>query len=250
MSVAVDARGSFAVVSEGYFETMRTYGGRPALLDRHLARLRSAVEASAMADAPASSQLAAEARTAAMAAGKEDVLIRIEVRDGEHEVQALPLPVHALAGGAGLSAVILAEVPGYSYPLKSTERAVHAELLARAEAAGADEAIITDSGEVIEATRTNVLVLKDGELATPPAGRCLPGVTRDALLEVAPELGLTVAERRIDVDELASADEVLLSNALIEVRRVSRIGDDAVGGGDPGMHVRLLAALLARYREG
>jgi branched-subunit amino acid aminotransferase/4-amino-4-deoxychorismate lyase len=239
-------------MSDGFFETLRTYGGKPALLHAHLARLEAAMIASGYADQPPLEQLASEVMLANMAGGKEDAMFRITVErtagGTDHKVQYLPIPPHALAGGAATVSLGLADVPGYAYPLKTTSRAIHSELLDAAAAKGQDEVLIADDGRLVEGTRTNVLLLFGDELATPPLGRCLPGVTREALLAVAPGLGLTVAERELTVEDLGKADEVLVSNALIEVRRAADIEGEAVGGRNPDMHLRLLAALLGYYR--
>jgi branched-subunit amino acid aminotransferase/4-amino-4-deoxychorismate lyase len=239
-------------MSAGYFETLRTYGGRPALLGAHLARLESAMTASGYVSPPSIGQLFSEVALAHMTAGKEDAMIRIEVRPGdggtEHEVQVLPIPAHALAGGAATASLGVADAPGYAYPLKSSDRELQTRLFDEATAAGRDEVLIADEGLLIEGARTNVFVLSGDELATPALGRCLPGVTREALIAVAPSIGLTVNERDVTTDELTEADEVLVSNALIEVRRASDIDGEPVGGRAPERHIQLLAALLAYYR--
>lgn len=208
------------------FETLRTYDGAPALLGAHLARMGRA-------------DGGLEATVLEQLRGVEtDVAIRIL---GD-TVELAPLPAESDAPVD----VTLREVPGYAYPVKSTDRALHDRLLAEA---GTFDVLIVDDQDVIEGARTNVFLLSGDELATPPLGRCLPGITRAALLEIAPGLGLSTRERPIAPAELFVADEVLLTNSLRGTLRVGSIDGAVVGGKAAAMADRLRAALLAHYRE-
>jgi branched-subunit amino acid aminotransferase/4-amino-4-deoxychorismate lyase len=97
----------------------------------------------------------------------------------------------------------------------------------RARERGADDALLVDaSGHILETSVANVWVRRKNSLVTPPAPeRCLPGVVRRWLLESAGAVGLRVGERDIGVDDLAAADEVFVSNAVVGLRRVSRVVD-------------------------
>ena len=96
--------------------------------------------------------------------------------------------------------------------LKTTDRLHYDAALARAWAAGADEAVLVDAaGRVVEATRANVWVRRRGELLTPPLGRRgLEGVMRAHLLATRPD----TREVDLTLDDLLQADDVLLSNAV------------------------------------
>ncbi len=92
---------------------------------------------------------------------------------------------------------------------------------------GADDALLVDaSGHVLETAVANIWVRHGHDLLTPPApARCLPGVMRRWLLEHSETMGLRARERELRVDDVAVADEVLLSNAVVGLRRVSRVVD-------------------------
>jgi 4-amino-4-deoxychorismate lyase len=92
---------------------------------------------------------------------------------------------------------------------------------------GADDALLVDaSGYVLETSVANVWVRQGTDLLTPPAPeRCLPGVMRRWLLENGATLGLRVKVRDIGADDVAVADEVLLSNAVVGLQRVARVVD-------------------------
>lgn len=97
----------------------------------------------------------------------------------------------------------------------------------RAVARGADDVVLVDiSGHVLETSVANIWVRRRETVLTPPAPeRCLPGVMRRWLLEAAGGLGLRPLECDIGEDDMAAADEVLVSNAVVGLRRVSRVVD-------------------------
>jgi branched-chain amino acid aminotransferase len=108
--------------------------------------------------------------------------------------------------------------------------------LAQAHDAGADEAILLDTeGHISEASASNVFLCKDGALVTPPIScGALPGITRAAVLELAPALGLTVEERPVVPRELTAADEVFLTSSLRGIAPLVRVDQRAVGRGTVG----------------
>lgn len=97
----------------------------------------------------------------------------------------------------------------------------------RAQRAGCDDALLVDeAGNLLETSIANVLVVRDGAVRTPHAPtRCLPGVMRAWLLEHLGRADLSTGACELTVDDLASADEIWLSNAIIGVRRVGSVGD-------------------------
>lgn len=92
---------------------------------------------------------------------------------------------------------------------------------------GADDALLVDAlGHVLETSVANVWVRHGDMLLTPPAPeRCLPGVMRRWMLGHFTATGVRVEEVDIRIDDIAAADEILVSNAVVGVRRVSRVVD-------------------------
>jgi branched-subunit amino acid aminotransferase/4-amino-4-deoxychorismate lyase len=97
----------------------------------------------------------------------------------------------------------------------------------RAQHAGYDDALLVDSaGNLLETSIANVFLVRDGVVRTPHAPtRCLPGVMRSWLLEHLGRVGMSAEVCELTVDDLASADEVWLSNAVIGVRRIGSVDD-------------------------
>jgi branched-subunit amino acid aminotransferase/4-amino-4-deoxychorismate lyase len=257
---AVSLEDAVVLHGDAYFETLRTYDGRPALLEEHLARLAEAVTAAGF---PGPSPLAAlreEVGEAIAALAPQEAVIRMLVSRGvrdrglAQEPSAPTRIVTARALGespAGADATARTiDAPGYRYPRKSAAFQLQSSALGAARAAGYDEVLIADAGELIEGATSNVLMISGAELITPALGRCLPGVTRAAVLGAAPAQGLTVVERPVATDELRVADEVLITNSLIEIRRILRVDGQEVGGRAPGPVAALRSALLERYAAG
>lgn len=103
---------------------------------------------------------------------------------------------------------------------------------------GAFEALMLDrDGYITEgAASTFWIVDRDGTLVTRPLSQdILPGVTRQRVLNLAGDLGLKVAERKIHLDELAQAREAFLTSATLFVMPVNQIDAVVIGNGGPGV---------------
>jgi branched-chain amino acid aminotransferase len=119
-------------------------------------------------------------------------------------------------------------------------------ILARWEAidAGADDAILLDAeGRVTEGTGDNVFAVAGGRLLTPPALNVLEGVTREAILEVAPRVPIAAQVRDLTPYDLYTADEVLLTSTVVGVLPVVALDGRPIGAGAPGPVGRRLQAL-------
>jgi branched-chain amino acid aminotransferase len=116
--------------------------------------------------------------------------------------------------------------------------------LLEARRAGADEALFLDTeGHCSEATASNLFIWSGAELVTPPLScGVLPGITREAVVELARSEGLPVVERAVELDELLSADEAFLTSSLRGVAPLVRIDTDPIGQTKPGHWARQLGS--------
>jgi branched-chain amino acid aminotransferase len=104
-----------------------------------------------------------------------------------------------------------------------------------AKADGYDEAILLDSeGYVSEGTGENVFIVRRGTLKTTPLTSILEGITRNSVIELARERGLTVTEERFTRDEMYIADEVFVTGTAAELTPVRAIDNRTIGTGKPG----------------
>jgi branched-chain amino acid aminotransferase len=106
--------------------------------------------------------------------------------------------------------------------LKTTSYAENAVCLARARQAGAGEAILANlAGNLCEGTGSNVFVVLDGEVRTPPlSDGCLAGITRDLVIE-----WCGAVEQTLPMSVLRTADEVFITSSTRDVHPVDGIDD-------------------------
>jgi branched-chain amino acid aminotransferase len=110
--------------------------------------------------------------------------------------------------------------------------------LAKVEAlkAGYDEAILlSPQGYVSEGTGENLFVFRRGRLLTPPpSAGALEGLTQDAVMTIARDLGYEVATENLLRSDLYTADEAFLTGTAAEVVPIRSVDDRPVGSGEPG----------------
>lgn len=240
---------------DGIFEAMRAVAGRVFRLERHVRRLERSAgsigldlpwgsdRVGALIDELLESNRLSEARirlTVTRGRGRPGDYIGA---DSPPTVFATAAPFQALpsrdyAEGVKISIATRRAIPHDSIDasIKSISRL--ASVLARREARqkGDHEAILLDvAGCVTEGTASNVFLVERGVLVTPPApDGSLPGITREAMLELAREAGRTTSEEPVPAGRLHAAEEIFLTNTSWGVLPVSRIDDRPVSGGRPG----------------
>jgi branched-chain amino acid aminotransferase len=97
---------------------------------------------------------------------------------------------------------------------------------------GFDEAIMLDpQGYVAECSGENIFVVRHGVIYTTQTAVILEGITRDALISLAKDLGYTVVEQLIGRDQLYIADEVFVCGTAAEVVPVTEIDFRQIGDG-------------------
>lgn len=207
------------LLGEGAFATMRAYRGRCFRGDRHLAQLARAAEAFGLS---LPRDAAARADEAAARVGAEDARVRVTVSEGAFSIIAEPLAApseHDYAHGVEVVTVRARRVPPACFDgaIKSLSYAPSMLAQREARARGAAEGIqLTVDGALACGSVSNLFVVRGDELATPSLDSgCRPGVTREAVLELAARLGLRAAERRIAADE--PFDEAFLTSSRVEV---------------------------------
>jgi branched-chain amino acid aminotransferase len=110
-------------------------------------------------------------------------------------------------------------------------------ILAHQEAAldGYDEALLLDvDGFVAEGSGENIFIIRNGKLYTPDLTSALEGITRDTIVQLAAEIGLSVIEKRITRDEVYSADEAFFTGTAAEVTPIRELDRRSIGTGTAG----------------
>ena len=254
----------------GVYETLRTYGRRPFLLDRHLRRLRAS--AAAIGLAVPLDDAAFEARIAATMAAVDAeepperyirLLLTRGVGDLSYDPDACPEPslviivrphreIAPAVRERGVKLVVSSLLRNHpealSPRIKSNNLLNNALAMQEALRAGADEALMCNyRGEVAECAQSNVFLVRGGEALTPPlATGLLEGVTRNFLFEVGPDVGIPVREQVLRLDELEAADEIFITSTTREVLAATTLDGRPVGTGAPGPVTRALAEAFRR----
>lgn len=230
--VQVGTRRNGPVAGWGVFTTVGCDGGRPLLWPWHEERLSTSL---ARLGAGESLRLPDEdALCGLLSAEGLDGPARLRVVgragiDSQWSVAATATELSEAGASLTPARLVIERWPGV--PSMAGHKMLNREKwdLARERAlkCGADDALLVDvSGRVLETAVANVWVRHGDTLLTPPApGSCLPGVMRRWMLEHFSATGVGVREVDIRVDDIAAADEVLVSNAVVGVRRVSRVVD-------------------------
>lgn len=258
----VSARDRGLMLADGLFETMRAHRGVVFRLDRHVARLQRSL---GVLEIPAPADLRDWVLAAIPDGAAEDVSVRLTVTRGigasgvappaDMEptviVTVNPFPVFPAAMYEHGLAIHVASGRRNEHAMtagmKTTAYTDAIVAFLEARRAGADDSLFLDTaGHCSEATSSNLFVRAGHELVTPPTScAALPGITRDAVLEIARTMGVATAERAFGLDELLGADEAFLTSSLRGIAPIAKVGGRALGAGVPGELTRAIAAAHA-----
>ncbi|MEE9253070.1 MAG: branched-chain amino acid transaminase [Thermodesulfobacteriota bacterium] len=108
---------------------------------------------------------------------------------------------------------------------------------------GYDEALLLDAqGYVAEGSGENIFIARNGVLKTPPLGSILEGITRNTVIDIAVDKGMSVVYERFTRDELYIADEAFLTGTAAEITPIREVDGRAIGEAKPGPIVKSLQA--------
>lgn len=251
----------------GLFETMRAYRGHVFRLEQHLYRLANSARKLGWTILPDADDLRDNVEQVVGATEAEDARVRLTVTTGS---------LHSAETERPELTVIASATPGAKYPEECYTKGVtvlvsdyrqsrHDPLaghktisyfarlasLREAHARGAFEALwLSDEGHVAEGAISSIFAVRGERLLTPPLDTpVLPGITRAAVIELAVDLGIPVREEELRIEDLLSADEAFLTNSLMELVPVVRVGREAIGGEKPGDTARQLDEAYGRLVE-
>ena len=97
-----------------------------------------------------------------------------------------------------------------------------------------DEALLVRDGLVVEAPSSNLFIVKNSIIYTPPVDNILPGVTRALVIDIAIQQGYEVKEIAPTIKQLKSADEVWVTNSLEELKPIISVDNQPIATGQPG----------------
>lgn len=244
---------------DAVWEGLRVYDGKIFALDEHLERLQNSSRAMAFTEVP-SNQAIKEALFETLEANgmRDETHIRLTLSRGKKVTSYMDPQVNKY----GPTLIVLAEwkpplneinenrEQGLKLitssirrnPPQCVDSKIHHNnlinnILAKVEAnvAGVDAAVMMDiEGYVSEANATNIFFVRDGKVLTPFADSCLPGITRGIIIDLCKENGIPVAEKRISMAEMYSADECFTTGTMGELAPVAEIDGRKIGKGKEG----------------
>jgi branched-chain amino acid aminotransferase len=112
---------------------------------------------------------------------------------------------------------------------------------------GADEALMLDiQGYVAEASADNFFIARDSMILTPWTSTNLPGVTRETVMEIAAQIGVTAKERPFTLYDVWAADEAFITGTAAEIGPVVEVDGRPIGDGRPG---KITKKLMKAFRD-
>lgn len=258
----------------GLFETFRTWKGKLFAFERHLKRLESDLQALGW-KLPFGIEMLAEWTNKTIKANQNflaegsDLKLRITVTPGIVDLQkgwwelgtSKPtVVIHATLlpldfdqrNELGWQAVFAPWKRSKDFPIwKFKATTYFANVLARqyAKSQGADETIwLNSDGNLTEGTATNLFIVCNGELLTPPPEEgLLAGVMRSLVIEISNEMGLKVCEKPLPLEILKEAEEAFVTNAVIGVVPLTKIANKQFNSTTLTMKIR--SNLFAKFQD-
>jgi branched-chain amino acid aminotransferase len=229
----------------GVFSTLRVARGVPFAFERHWERMKRDA-ATLRVPFPADPDYIRSGLLRLIAANRlGDGTARIIVvrnrggmwegsPDRDFDLIAFTAPLKDWGAGVRLAVQEQARHAGSRFRgVKCLSWALNLVMLEEAQARGCDEVLLlNERGEVSECTSANVFIARDGEVVTPPLeSGCLPGVTREILLEIAPAEGSPIVEKTLKLEDLRTASEVFVTSTTRNLLPVVSIEGRALPAG-------------------
>jgi D-alanine transaminase len=249
------------IFGDGVYEVVPAFAGRMFRLEPHLARLENSLRMVRIDNPLDRVQWAGVLNTLVERNGGGDQSVYLQVTRGvakRDHVLTVPVrpTVFAMSnpmtrkGRRTVSAITHPDIRWQWCHIKSTSLLPAVLLRMTATDASAYEAILLRDGMLTEGAATNVFVVKEGVVRTPPLGNLLlPGISREVIIELLVRHAIPHAETPVSEVELHNADEIWLSGSVSELAAVVELDGCKVGSGEPGQVYGQVLQLYERYRD-
>lgn len=250
---------------DGIFETFRSYDRTPFKLVEHIERMRNSAKRLMIAFEYTNTEISETIKELIDKNSIRNAYIRITLSRGEGGsalqmsnglrstilIQVKPFtPYDRKLYDEGMSLVVSDCRRSTSCPIschKTTNLLKSILLKEEANKKAAHEAIILNTdGYVAECIVSNIFMVSGGSVITPSLDtNILPGITRRTVLDICSNSNIPVSEDHFTTDRLIKADEVFITNSLMEIMPVSRIDGSKIGETIPG---RITQQLMSTYK--
>ncbi len=251
---------------DGVYEVIPVFGGRLLRIDDHLRRLQNSLDRVSMSNPKSADEWTATLENLLMRNPGEDRGVYLQITRGAAEYRDLTpspglcptvfimvmhlKPVDPQQLETGIGAITVDDFRWHACDIKSISLIANVMMRIEADNAGVVDAIMVRHGQATEGTASNVFVVKNGVLATPPKSNLLlPGITRDLVIELAESNGIGCDVRDIDMHELESADEIWLTSSTREIAPVVKLNGNIVGDGRAGAVWKRMIMLYQQFKQ-
>jgi len=251
---------------DGVYEVIPVYGGRLFRLAQHLQRLQDSLDGVRIGNPLTAPEWRALLEELVSRNAGSDQAVYLQVTRGvaakrDHAFPAgvrptvfamsNPLPqARDITGEQGIHAITLSDIRWQHCNIKAITLLPNVMLRQQAVEADSAEAILIRDGYATEGAASNIFIVRNGVLVTPPKGpTLLPGITRDLVIELAAGNALPFREAAISATELHDAGEIWLTSSTREISPVIRLDDAAVGNGRPGPLWKRMITLFQAYKD-
>ncbi len=250
--VCISANDRGFLFADGLYEVVRFYAGRPFRLNAHQQRLEEGARVLRFTrtEFPEFETVALNLIQKNDLQQEESAIVYFQVTRGvavrSHRFPPPETPLTVYAFARPFRSAIEEQTQGAKAILVDDERWANCYLKTiallpntlahqKARETGAAEALFVRDGFVQEGTHSNLIMVKDGQVYTPPLTRfVLPGITRQVVMELCQKLKLPFEELPISKEALLMADEVMIVGTTVEITPIVQIDDQNIGSGKPG----------------
>ncbi len=241
---------------DGVYEVMPVYWGKVFTLDQHLSRLNRSLAEIRLPSPYEEEDWRRLFSEAIERSGEQTALLYLQVTRGvtavrshEYPVDVAPTVLVTVTAAPGLEResvipyrmIVKEDFRWGRGDIKVISLIASGMLKNEALAEGYDDAILTREGQLTESTASNVFIVKNGVIVTPPtSSRLLHGITRQHVISLIKENGIKFEEREVSEQELLDADEVWITSSGHEIWPVGELNGKPVGNGEAGVMWQLL----------
>ncbi len=251
---------------DGIYEVIPVFSGKMLCLEEHLNRLQNSFDRISLRNPMSKAEWFNVFSQLLEKNDGEDRAIYLQVSRGVYPKRDLSInpdypptifamvlqvtPADLEVVSAGISVITVDDFRWNACDIKTTSLAANVMLRQQATEAQVQEAILIKNGAVTEGTTSNVFMVKNKVLITPPTGRqLLPGITRDLVVEIAENNAILVEQRVIKEAELYTADEIWMTGSTREIAPVIRLNGEPVGSGVAGSMWKRMMDLYQQYKQ-
>lgn len=254
------------LLGDGVYEVIPAYAGRLFRLDQHLERLSNSLDAIRITNPHTHDEWKTILQNLVTEHGTDDYSVYLQVtrgvaakRDHVFPEEIIPTvfvmcnpipPVDDALFRNGVTAITLDDIRWKRCDIKAITLLANVILKQEAHDVDAAEAILIRDGMALEGAASNLFIVMEGEIITPPkSNQLLPGVTRDLVLELAEVNGIPFKERPVMKQELLNAQEIWLTSSTREILPVTKLDNERVNDGKPGAFWINMIDLYRQYKQ-